>query len=99
MKRTHTFIADDGTEFATAAECKRYEETKALSARLSDLSFTEIANAISRLNLDLAAAIERAGSIIAAKRRESGELKRAAKGQGGASTFDGAVKAIGNPGK
>jgi hypothetical protein len=78
MKRSHVFEAADGKTFATAGECKAHEESEALSLLL-DLSEHDIMSALARSNVPLADAFERAGNIIAAKRRESGDLKRAPK--------------------
>jgi hypothetical protein len=75
MKRTHTYQAEDGTTFATARECKLHEEMGHLRVRLSRLDFDEVQDALDRKNIPRADAIERAGSIIARKRRESGDVK------------------------
>lgn len=79
MKRSHIFEADDGTTFETAAACKAHEERQLLREMLCGRLADEIDLALDRTNIDLADAIERAGNIIAAKRRESGELRRKAK--------------------
>lgn len=79
MKRSYIFEADDGTTFDTAAECKAYEEWARLVEILSGIEPFRVAAALHREDSDLADAIERAGRIIAAKRRESGELRRKAK--------------------
>lgn len=81
MKSTHTIAitADDGTPFATAAECKAYEELAELVELLSGLDASQVRNALDRTAPAFADAFERVGSIIANKRRESGELKRVKK--------------------
>jgi hypothetical protein len=84
----HTFEADDGTLFETAAECKRYEEKRNLAKILSELVPSHVTEALNRTDIPLADAIERAGSIIAAKRRESGDLKRAKKQDAGGAFQD-----------
>jgi len=76
MKQTKVFEADDGTQFPTAAECKVYEEYGYLYDLLSALDSAQIRDALDRTDVKLADAFERAGGIIAAKRRESGELRR-----------------------
>jgi hypothetical protein len=80
MKRNHVFEATDGTTFPTAEECKKYEGHLFL-AQLCDLSNDQVEGATNYAIAyrPISDAIERAGSIIAAKRRESGELKRAPK--------------------
>lgn len=83
MKHTHTFEADDGTTFATVAECKKHDELNSLLVLLSGLSPVAICDALGRIDTELAEAFERAGNIIANKRRDSGELKRVAKKQPG----------------
>jgi hypothetical protein len=79
MKRSQIFEAEDGTTFATAAECRRYEEIVSLSSVLGNLEPKDIHAGLIREHAELADALERAGSIIAAKRRQDGELKRASK--------------------
>lgn len=93
MKRTPGFTADDGTWFATAAECKAYEERGSLIDLLSDLQITRVEAALDRTDARLSDAFERAGAIIAAKRRASGDLKRAAKKPEGAA-FENVEKAM-----
>jgi hypothetical protein len=78
MKRSHVFEAADGTTFPTSHECKAHEESEALSL-LRDLTEQGIMSALARSDIPLADAIERAGNIIAAKRRKDGDLKRAKK--------------------
>ena len=72
----YKIVAEDGTEFDTKAECRDYEELIEIANLLSDKAPFQILDAIHRKNLPLANAIERAGTIIAAKRRESGDLRR-----------------------
>lgn len=91
MKRSHIFEADDGTTFAKATDCKHYEEGGQLLHLLSNLSHAEIQTALDRTDTKLADAFERVGSIIAAERRESGELKRVATPK---DTFKGVEKAM-----
>jgi hypothetical protein len=81
MKKSHVFEATDGKTFVTSEECKRHEELANL-ALLEGLSPEDIHEAIARTNIPLADAIERVGNIIADKRRESGELRHAAKTTG-----------------
>jgi hypothetical protein len=88
MKRADGYKANDGTWFATAKECKLHEEIGALSIRLAHREPYEIESALRREETIIADAIERAGAIIAAKRRESGELKRAAKKPDTADAMD-----------
>jgi len=78
MKRNHIFVAEDGATFETAAECKEHEAWASIG-NLVNLTENDILAALNRSNMPLANALERAGAIIAAKRRESGELKRARK--------------------
>jgi hypothetical protein len=78
MKRTPGFTADDGTWFATAKECKQHEQL-AFVDLLKNLPPSRIFDALDRIDIPLAAAFERAGAIIAAKRLASGELKRTKK--------------------
>jgi hypothetical protein len=75
MKKTQVFEAKDGATFSTAEECKKHEE-KMFLGELCELSMLNVMEAIDRTNVDLADAFERIGNIIAAKRRENGELKR-----------------------
>ena len=75
MKQTKVFEAEDGTTFATAAECKRYEEIESLVDLLSGLTVENVGAAFDRAD-PIADAFERAGAIIAKKRRASGKLKR-----------------------
>src|SRR5271170_3515837 len=65
------FTADDGTEFATEAECKEYEAQQNILDLLEGMSKTSVMSALARTDTQLADAIERAGNIIAARRRES----------------------------
>jgi hypothetical protein len=78
MKRTQIFKADDGTTFDTAAECRKHEE-RSFMHLLIGRSAKDIEVALDRTDLILANAFERAGNIIARKRREDGELKRSPK--------------------
>lgn len=87
MKRAEGFTADDGTWYATAAECKQYEEGGRLLDLLSGLSQSQIRCALFRTDVELANAIELAGTIIARKRRKSGELRRNMKKSGGTETL------------
>ena len=48
MKRTPGFTADDGTPFATRAECKLYEEIGSLQFILSDLGDERVRAALIR---------------------------------------------------
>ena len=81
MKRTTGFTADDGTWFPTTAECKKHEQ-RLFMHLLIERSAKDIEAAFDRTDLVLSNAFERAGNMIAAKRRESGELKRVAKKRG-----------------
>jgi hypothetical protein len=76
MKRIRLFEANDGRTFATAAECREHDD-RSLVTLLEGLSNDAVADAIERRNIELADAFERAGAIISAKRRGSGELRRA----------------------
>jgi hypothetical protein len=69
MKRAEGYTADDGTWFATERGCKLHEEIASLCNLLSGQHDTAIGTAFDRANTPLANAIERAGAIIAAKRR------------------------------
>lgn len=89
----HMIEADDGTKFDTAAECKRYEGEQLLAIHLSELNAPQVMSALTRSDVALADAIERAGYIIAAKRRKSGKLKRAKK-QGAGTAFGKVEKAM-----
>jgi hypothetical protein len=75
MKRTTDYEAHDGKRFATAEECKEHEK-KIKLLLLRDLHETAIMAAVERANVELADAIEFAGSLIAEKRRADGELRR-----------------------
>jgi hypothetical protein len=75
MKRIRLFEANDGRTFATAAECKEHDD-RAFATLLEGLSNDAVADALDRRNTELSDAFERAGAIIGAKRRGSGELKR-----------------------
>jgi hypothetical protein len=74
MKKNYTFEADDGTIFKTAAECKAYEAI-AWRQTLVGLSELSLNAGLSRESFEIADALERAGNIIAKKRRENRELK------------------------
>lgn len=78
MKRNQVFVADDGTQFETAKECKEHEVQSSLKS-LVGRTEEDILAAIGRLDIPLANALERAGKIIAGARRESGELRRTKK--------------------
>jgi hypothetical protein len=78
MKRTNVYEAEDGTRFATVAECKSHEEKQFMDIFVG-LSTASVMEAFNRKDVKLADAFERAGNVIGAKRRESGELKRAKK--------------------
>jgi hypothetical protein len=83
------FEADDGTPFETAEECKAYEEQETLLDQLIGVPREDVMAAFARVNIPLADAFELAGSIISAKRRKSGELRRRKKNDGGtASTME-----------
>jgi hypothetical protein len=75
MKRTHTFTADDGTTFATARECNQHEQLEMITNSLCHLEITQVCAALERTDILLSDAFERAGNIIAAKRRASGDVK------------------------
>ena len=72
----YKILADDGTPFETAAQCREYEEQEKLAGLLTDMSKADVLEALSRVDVHLANAIERAGNIIAAKRRADGDLRR-----------------------
>ncbi len=74
------YVALDGTEFASAAECKRHERDNA-SAQIVGLTAEQVAAAIDRSNLDLGEAIERVGNLIATARKAAGDLKRRPRGE------------------
>jgi hypothetical protein len=78
MKRSQIFEAHDGATFATSKECKFHEQTLA-TAKLIGLSGSDLEGALRRDDVELANAIERIGTMIADKRRESGELRRTRK--------------------
>jgi hypothetical protein len=69
------FIAFDGQQFATAGECRQHERDNAHTL-LIGLTFEQISAALARVDLDLAEAIERVGSQIAAARRAAGDMRR-----------------------
>jgi hypothetical protein len=81
-----TFEADDGSTFYTAADCREYEQQLAMIDLLIGRTEEQVRNALARLDIPLANAIERAGNIIADKRRESGELRRKKKKDGKTDT-------------
>lgn len=78
MKKSHVFEAKDGTTFQTAEACKKHED-QIFFGQLCELTTLDVMESLDRTNVPLADAFERAGNIIAAKRRESGELKRTKK--------------------
>jgi hypothetical protein len=79
MRQTKVFEAEDGTQFATAAECKTHEAME-WRTKLSGLTDGEVCRALDRADPELANAFEKAGAIIARKRRESGDVRRRKKG-------------------
>jgi len=78
MKRNQVFVAEDGTQFETSAECREHEAKVSIQI-LVGLTAVQVENAMDRSNVALSDAIERAGKIISARRRESGELRRTKK--------------------
>ena len=84
--------AFDGAEFPTEAEAKAHEEQH-FAVMLCALSREDVDAALDRKPeaLALADAIEKAGAIIARKRRESGELRRARNGEGKGSATAGST--------
>jgi hypothetical protein len=96
MKRTSGFTADDGTWFATRAECKAHEEWKHLVEILSGLEPFQVAAAMHIEDHDLANDFMRASNIIAKKRRESGDVKRTRKAP---AAFENVEKAMGKAAK
>lgn len=70
--------AKDGTEFITAAECRSHDIKEAFGI-LAGLSHGDLHAGIGRENLKIANALELAGKLVATKRRESGERRRAPK--------------------
>lgn len=69
------YEATDGSQFATANECKKYESA-ACFKKLANLTEADIGRAIRREDTGLAAALERVGNLIAQTRRANGELQR-----------------------
>lgn len=96
MKRAEGFTADDGTWFATRAECRRYEEIDKLVGSLVGLSEELIRQALKRGDaaIELADTLERAGKIIGDERRASGELRRLSKKPDASVAFDDVAKAM-----
>lgn len=76
MKRTSEFTAVDGTRFETAAGCREHEARPGLLSTLSGRSPAHITAALDRVDEVLANAIERAGNIVARKRRAYGRQRR-----------------------
>jgi len=73
------FLAFDGKVFDTAQECERHEGMRP-ERLVVGLTAADVEAALQRINLPLAEAFEALGAKIARARRESGELKRARKG-------------------
>ena len=71
------YEAIDGKQFDTADECRDHEADECWHLRLIGLGKDDLERALDRVDVDLADAIERAGNIIAKKRRESGDFRRA----------------------
>jgi hypothetical protein len=78
MERKIEYEANDGTRFETREECRQHDRKLKL-ASLLHLDEANLLAAIEREDIALADAIEFAGTLIAEKRRQSGELRRNAK--------------------
>jgi hypothetical protein len=77
MKRAQIYKAEDGETFDTAEKCQMHERKK-LVANLCSLTEDDIEAALRRDAdaVSLAAYLERAGNIIAAKRRADGDMRK-----------------------
>lgn len=75
MKQVKVFQAEDGTEFATEADCKLHEMSLLLEW-VGKASMDQVSSAIDNPTSPLAAAIERVGNMIGEARRKNGDLKR-----------------------
>ena len=80
MRKIEKYEADDGSVFDTLEEAEHYETHLPLLKFMQEIE-TRVAE-----NPDFADRIEKLGAKIAKERRERGELKRARKGEGVAST-------------
>lgn len=69
------YFASDGTEFYSKLECRRHEKESFYQA-LVGLTAEQIQAGINRTNHEVAMALERAGTMVAAARRADGELRR-----------------------
>jgi hypothetical protein len=71
------FEAFDGVLFETAHECLTYEgSSPALAKQLANRSAEEIERGLNREDEALSAALEKAGIIVRARRRQAGDFIR-----------------------
>jgi hypothetical protein len=87
MRRVHRFEAEDGQSFPTAKECREHENKDRLT-RLVNMTSADVMAAVEGTDLEIAEAIEFAGQLIAKKRRERGDLRRAPKTKTGKTAIE-----------
>jgi len=75
MKTVTIYVAFDGEEFETAAACEAHEANH-FARQFVGLTSDQVNQALSRENLALADAFEKAGNIVTKLRREAGDMKR-----------------------
>lgn len=85
LETRNVYIAYDGKEFPTEAQCLAHEREHA-GGRLVGLTAEQIAAALAGEDRDIAQAIEDAAHKIRKRRYEAGDLKRQRRAKAGDAT-------------